>query len=98
MGAPDGVEVLAPVAPEHAHILTPEALAFVAGLEREFRDRRAAILAARAERAARLAAGERPDFLAETAERPRSATGASRRRRPTWTTGASRSPARPSPR
>jgi malate synthase len=65
--APGGVEVLAPVAPEHAHIVTPEALAYVANLEREFRDRRAAILAARIERAARLAAGQRPDFLPETA-------------------------------
>ena len=67
MKAHDGVEVLAPVAPEHAHILSAEALSFVAGLERAFRDRRAAILAARVERAARLAAGERPDFLVETA-------------------------------
>ena len=40
----------------------------MAGLEREFRERRATILAARAERAARLAAGERPDFLPETAD------------------------------
>jgi malate synthase len=63
---PDGVEVLAPVSREHAHVLTPEALGFVATLEREFRDRRAAILAARTERAARLAAGERPGFLPET--------------------------------
>ena len=67
MTAPDGVEVLAPVAPEHGHILSDDALKFVAGLEREFRERRATILAARTERAARLAAGERPDFLPETA-------------------------------
>ncbi len=67
MTTPDGVEVLAPVAPEHAHILSDDALSFVAGLEREFRERRATILAARTERAARLAAGERPDFLPETA-------------------------------
>ena len=68
MTAPDGVEVLAPVAADHAHILSDDALTFVAGLEREFRDRRATILAARTERAARLAAGERPDFLPETAD------------------------------
>ena len=61
------VEVLAPVAPEHAHILSPDALAFVAGLERAFRERRASLLAARSDRAARLTAGERPDFLAKTA-------------------------------
>ena len=64
--APGGVEVLAAVAPEHARVLTPEALAFVAWLEREFRDRRAAILGAQTERAARLAAGERPTFLPTT--------------------------------
>jgi malate synthase len=68
MNAPDGVDVLAPVAPEHAHILSPEALTFVAGLEREFRERRAAILTARGERAARLVAGERPDFLPASAD------------------------------
>ncbi|MET1231653.1 MAG: malate synthase A [Candidatus Limnocylindrales bacterium] len=67
MSMPDGVDVLAPVPPEHAHVLSQEALTFVAGLEREFRERREAILAARDERAARLAAGERPDFLPETA-------------------------------
>ena len=67
MGGPDGIEILAAVAPEHAHVLTPEALAFVAGLEREFRPRRRALLAARAERQVRLSAGEMPDFLAETA-------------------------------
>ena len=68
MNMPDGVDVLASVAPEHAHILSPEALTFVAGLERQFRPRREAILVARGERAARLAAGERPDFLPETAD------------------------------
>jgi malate synthase len=67
VGGPRGVEILAAVAPEHAHVLTPEALAFVAGLEREFRPRRRALLAARAERQARLSAGQMPDFLAETA-------------------------------
>ncbi|MDW8311787.1 MAG: malate synthase A, partial [Burkholderiales bacterium] len=50
-----------------AEILTPEALAFVARLHREFEPRRKALLAARAERAKRIDAGERPDFLPETA-------------------------------
>ena len=68
MTMPDGVEVLAPVTPKHAHILGDEALSFVAGLEREFRERRAEILTARIERAGRLASGERPDFLPETAD------------------------------
>ncbi|HEY8167477.1 MAG TPA: malate synthase A [Candidatus Limnocylindrales bacterium] len=66
--APDGVEIVAAVPEEHAHILSRDALAFVAALEREFRGRRAALLDARRIRAARLLAGERPDFLAETAD------------------------------
>jgi malate synthase len=49
-----------------AEILTPEALAFVAELHRRFEPRRLDLLAARAERQARLDAGELPDFLPET--------------------------------
>src|SRR5215210_1602090 len=49
-----------------ARILTPEALAFVADLQREFGPARLKLLAARAERQERIAAGELPDFLAET--------------------------------
>eukprot|EP01037_Dinobryon_pediforme_P024992 gene24992-26985_t len=48
-------------------ILTPDALALVAKLSRAFEVRRQQLLAARAERAKRLDAGERPDFLPETA-------------------------------
>src|SRR6476469_2119791 len=47
-------------------ILTPEALAFIAELQREFNPRRLELLAARAERQERIAAGELPDFLEET--------------------------------
>jgi malate synthase len=43
-------------------VLTPEALAFVADLERRFGERRRALLGARAERQARLAAGDRLAF------------------------------------
>lgn len=64
---PAGVEILGPVTPEFAQILTPEAMAFVAKLERTFRDTRAALLQKRVERQARLDAGEKPDFLPETA-------------------------------
>jgi malate synthase len=63
--APSGVELLHPAAgppAEAARVLTPEALAFVADLERRFGDRRRELLAARAERQTRLAAGERPAF------------------------------------
>jgi len=47
-------------------VLTPEALAFVARLQREFGDRRLELLRLRDERQARLDAGESPQFLAET--------------------------------
>ncbi len=47
-------------------ILTSEALAFVAKLEREFRGRRAECLKRRQERQARLDAGESLNFLTET--------------------------------
>jgi malate synthase len=68
IAAAEGVEVLSPVPDEHAWVLSPDALAFVAELERAFRDRRGALLQARAARAERLAAGELPDFPAETRE------------------------------
>jgi len=63
---PEGVDILEVVTPEMAEILTPEALAFVAGLNRAFRGRRAELLAARAVRQEAFEAGERPDFLPET--------------------------------
>ncbi|HTE04559.1 MAG TPA: malate synthase A, partial [Planctomycetota bacterium] len=62
-----GVAVLGPSSAATAAVLTPAALAFLADLQRSFGTRRAELLAARAARAARLDAGERPDFLAETA-------------------------------
>jgi malate synthase len=49
-----------------ARVLTPEALAFVTDLQREFNETRLELLAARAERQNRISAGELPDFLAET--------------------------------
>src|SRR5262249_21707098 len=48
-------------------VLTAPALAFVEDLTRRFRDRIDDLLARRRARQARLNAGERPDFLAETA-------------------------------
>jgi malate synthase len=47
-------------------VLTSEALALVAALEREFGGRRREVLRARSEREERLLAGELPDFLEET--------------------------------
>ncbi len=63
---PQGVTITAEITPEFAEILTPDALALVAKLSRAFEPRRQALLAARVERAKKLDAGERPDFLAET--------------------------------
>jgi malate synthase len=64
---PAGVELTEPLTKEFAEILTPDALAFVAKLSRSFEARRQQLLAARAERVKKLDAGERPDFLADTA-------------------------------
>ena len=66
LNAPQGVTLTAPSQPGFDRILTPEALAFVARLHRAFEPRRQELLAARKARTARLDAGERPDFLAET--------------------------------
>ena len=55
------------VRPEHAAILTPEALAFLAELHRQFDGRRLELLAAREARQARYDAGELPDFRTDTA-------------------------------
>jgi malate synthase len=51
---------------ESARVLTPEALAFVARLQRAFGARRRDLLAERDERRRSLDAGERPAFLEET--------------------------------
>ncbi len=64
----EGVEVLGPVSPRYAEILTPDALRFVAALARRFEPRRAELLRLRDERQAALDAGHAPDFLPETAE------------------------------
>ena len=63
-----GVEILGAQNQQTEEILTPEALKFVVDLERRFGSRRHELLAARAERQKRLDAGERPDFLPQTAE------------------------------
>jgi malate synthase len=66
IAAVEGVEVRAPVEGRFGEILTPEALRFVAELQREFGATRNLLLRGRRERQARLDAGERPDFLSET--------------------------------
>ncbi|HET6522614.1 MAG TPA: malate synthase A, partial [Geminicoccaceae bacterium] len=66
--APEGVEVLGPMAEGYEKILTPDALAFVAELERRFGARRRELLERRAEVDARIQGGWTPDFLPGTAE------------------------------
>jgi malate synthase len=61
------VNVTGPVAP-HDQILTPEALAFVADLQRRFGRERVALLEARMERQKELDAGVVPDFPVATAD------------------------------
>src|SRR5476649_2473912 len=63
---PQGLELHATTADRYDSILTPEALAFAAALQREFNPLRKSLLAARVARQQRLDAGERPDFLPET--------------------------------
>jgi malate synthase len=68
-----GIEITAPVTPEFAEILTPDAMNFVAGLSRAFEARREELLQKRVQRQAQIDAGKLPDFLLET-EHIRNAT------------------------
>jgi malate synthase len=61
-----GIEIAGRVTPEYAQILTPDAVAFAAKLQRTFGDRRAKLLARRAQRQADLDLGKLPEFLSET--------------------------------
>ncbi|MBF6594402.1 MAG: malate synthase A [Thermaceae bacterium] len=63
---PKGVSNLGLEQPASAAILTPQALAFVAGLQREFGGVRKGLLGRRAEVAARISAGEKPTMLEHT--------------------------------
>lgn len=65
---PEGVSIEGAVLPGFETVLTRDALAFVAELQRRFNPRREELLALRVERQKRLDAGEKPDFLPETAE------------------------------
>jgi malate synthase len=64
----NGVLVSPSTVPGAEAILTDEALAFVADLQRRFGPERMAILDARRDRQTELDAGDRPDFPAATAE------------------------------
>jgi malate synthase len=64
---PEAMQILGEVKPGFEQILTADALQLVAKLSRAFEVRRQELLTARVTRAARLDAGELPDFLPETA-------------------------------
>src|SRR5258708_4356181 len=64
--SPDGVQVIGEITPACAEILTPDALVFVAKLQRNFNGRRLECLARRQERQAALDRGGTLDFLPET--------------------------------
>jgi malate synthase len=66
MTLPRGIEITGPRLPASDSVLTPEALAFVAALQREFGAVRKGLLQRRAEVARRIAAGEKPGFLEHT--------------------------------
>jgi malate synthase len=62
-----GIEIRGPVTAGYSEILTPDALAFVAGLARQFEGRRRELLARREARQQEIRSGKLPDFLPETA-------------------------------
>ena len=66
MTTPAGIQILAPISPDFAQILTPEALAFTAKLCRAFEPRRQELLHKRGTRQTEIDAGKLPDFLPET--------------------------------
>jgi len=66
MSGIQGVEIVGTHSPAVEQVLTPEALAFVVRLHREFNPTRDTLLRRRDERQQALDAGEHPDFLAET--------------------------------
>jgi malate synthase len=61
-----GIEITARAAPDHGAILSPEAVAFAAKLQRAFGGRRAELLERRAARQREFDAGKLPDFLPDT--------------------------------
>jgi malate synthase len=66
--ATPGVEIRGPAVPGSDRVLTDEALAFIADLQRRFGPVRLDLLRRREERQAELDAGVLPDFLAGTAD------------------------------
>jgi len=61
-----GIGISGRITSDYAEILTPDAVAFAARLQRQFGGRREELLAGRAARQKKFDAGELPDFLSET--------------------------------
>lgn len=85
------MEITGPILDRFDEILTPEALGFVAALQREFGARRLELLEARQTRQAELSNGGLLDFLPETKE-VREAEWQVAAPAPAWRTAGSRSP------
>ena len=90
---PKGVVIKGAVADRYDEVLSHDALAFVAELQRRFNETRKRLLSLRAERQKRFDAGETPDFLSRDEAISARAIGKSRRSRQICRTAASRSPA-----
>ncbi len=60
------IKINAPITPEYAEILTPEALVFVEKLQKNFNTKRLELLQARQNRQQEIDGGKLPDFLPET--------------------------------
>ena len=63
---PEGIEIKGEYSAQFVEILTPEALKFVAKLQREFNSRRLTLLKKRQEKQAEIDSGIMPDFLTIT--------------------------------
>jgi malate synthase len=63
----EGLEIVGPMNPRYAEILSPEACRFLGAIVRKFGARREALLARRGERQKEIDGGKLPDFLPETA-------------------------------
>ena len=64
--AADSVQIVGPPLPDTPRVLTPEALAFIADLQRRFGPERQTLLATRRARRSAFRAGTLPDFIRDT--------------------------------
>ena len=99
LGSADGVTITGPPEDRYGEILTDRALALIAQLHRTLRTRAGGSCSTPARSGSRSwpPAGVL-DFLPETKDVREDPTGRWPSRRPAWSTGGSRSPARPTAR